>query len=75
MLKYVYIAKGDRRTESENSLSYSLKAGATLQFLILERNAITCDFTFIDKSIEWYFEPHVTKWLADFSSIIANYIP
>jgi hypothetical protein len=47
-------------------------------------NAITYDFTFIDKNVEYkqavydviteYFKPHVAKWLADFRPIIANYI-
>ncbi|HLP52783.1 MAG TPA: phytanoyl-CoA dioxygenase family protein [Chitinophagales bacterium] len=49
-----------------------------------DSNAITYDFTFIDKNIEYkqavydvvteYFKPHVAKWLADFRPIIANYI-
>ena len=47
-------------------------------------NAITYDFTFIDKNVEYkrevfkiiteYFKPHVEKWLADYKPIIANYI-
>lgn len=47
-------------------------------------NAITYDFTFIDKNIAYkqavydviteYFKPHVAKWLADYRPVIANYI-
>lgn len=47
-------------------------------------NAITYDFTFIDKNISYkqevfkiitqYFKPHVEKWLAGYKPIIANYI-
>lgn len=56
----------------------------TVSDLGTESNAITYDFTFIDKNIEYkqavydviteYFKPHVAKWLADFRPIIANYI-
>jgi hypothetical protein len=47
-------------------------------------NEITYDFTFIDKNIDYklavydvitgYFKPHVEKWLADYTPVIANYI-
>lgn len=81
-----FIAKEEVEALKKKFFDLLPKSGGniTVSDLGADSNAITYDFTFIDKSIEYkeavyeviteYFEPHVKKWLADFRPIIANYI-